>query len=101
MTQRAFGVGFRSFLAWGTRAGPHTPCQKLGTFHESAHLLDVEGGGFGKGGMDPRVYVSPSHPLNGLIFFPRATMTVASTRAKFFRVSTLYGFSTIFSGENP
>ena len=69
MTQRAFVVGFRSFLAWGARVGPHTRCQKLGAFRETSQVLGLEGGGYDMGGGDPRVYVSPSHPPNGLIFF--------------------------------
>ena len=69
VTQCAFVVGFRSSLVCGTRAGPHTRLQKLGAFRETTQALAVEGGGFGMGGGDPRAYVSPSHPPNGLIFF--------------------------------
>ena len=47
VTQREFIVGFRSSLACGTRAGPHTRLQKLGAFRETAQVLGVEGGGFG------------------------------------------------------
>ena len=68
VTQRAFVVGFRSFLVWGARAGPHTRYRKLGAFRETAQVLGVEGGGFGMGGGDPRAHVSPSHPPNGPIF---------------------------------
>ena len=76
-------------------------CQKLGAFRETAQVLGVEGGGFGMGGGDPRAYVSPSHPPNGLIFVPRATVTMQGTHAKFCRVSRLFVISTILMAENP
>ena len=101
MTQRAFVVGFRSFWPWGARVGPHTRWQKLGAFRETAQVLAVEGGGFGMAGGDPRSHVSASHPPNVPNFFPRATVPLQGTHAKICRVSSPYGFSTIFRAENP
>ena len=101
MTQRAFIVGFRSFLAWAARMGPHTRWQNLGAFRETAQALAVEGGGFGMTGGDPRSHLSASHPPNVPNFFPHATMTMHSTHEKFCRGSRLYGFSMIFRAKNP
>ena len=68
VTQRAFVVRFRSSLACGPRAGPHTRCQKLGAFRQTALALAVQPGGFGMGGGDPRSYFSRSHPPKSIIF---------------------------------
>ena len=101
MTQRAFVVGFRSSLACSTRAGPLTRWQKLGAIRQTAQVLDVEGGGFGMGGGDPRSHVSALHPPNVPIFFARATVPYEGTHAKIRPVSSPYGFSTIYRAENP
>ena len=53
VTQRAFIVCFRSSLACGLRAGPHTHCQKFGAFRQTALALAVQPGGFGMGGGGP------------------------------------------------
>ena len=69
MMQHAYVVRFCSSLAYGPRAGPHTRCQKLGAFRQTALALAVQPGGFGMGGGDPRSYFSRSHPPKSIIFF--------------------------------
>ena len=101
VTQLAFVVRFRSSLACGPRAGPHTRCRKLGAFRQTELALVVQPGGFGMGGGDPRSYFSRSHPPKSIIFFPRATVTMQAAHAKICRVPMLYGFSMIFRTENP
>ena len=101
VTQLAFVVGFHSFWAWGAWVWPHTRSQKLGAYRETAEVLAVQGGGFGMAGGDLRSHVSALHPPNVPNFFPRATVTMQGTHAKICRVSSPYGFSTIFRAENP
>ena len=69
VTQCAFVVRFRSSLACGPRAGPHTRHRKLGAFRQIELALAVQPGGFGMGGGDPRSYFSRSHPPKSIIFF--------------------------------
>ena len=101
VTQRAFDLRFCSSLACGPRAGPHTHCQNLGAFRQTALAVAVQPGGFGMGGGDPRSYFSRSHPPKSIIFFPQATMTMQAAHAKICRVPMLYEFSMIFRTENP
>ena len=75
--------------------------EKLGAFRETAQVLAVEGGGFGMAGGDPRSHVSASHLPNVPDFVSRATVSMQGTHAKNCRVSSPYGFSTIFRAENP
>ena len=99
--QCAFILRFHSSLACSPRAGPHTRCQNLGAFRQTALALAVQPGGFGMGGGDPRSYFSRSHLPKSIIFFPRATVTMQATHAKFCHVLMLYGFSMIFRTKNP
>ena len=101
VTQLAFVVEFRLLWPWSAWVGPQTCWQKLGAFRETTQVLAVEGGCFGMAGGDPRSHVSASHPPNVPNLFPRATVTMQGTHAKICRVSSPYGFSTIFRAENP
>ena len=69
VTQLAFVVHFRSSLACGPQAGPHTRRRKLGAFRQTELALAVQPGGFGMGGGDPQSYFSRSHPPKSIIFF--------------------------------
>ena len=61
--------GFRSSLACGPRAGPHTRRRKLGAFRQTELALAVQPGGFGMVGGDPQSYFSRPHPPKSIIFF--------------------------------
>ena len=100
VTQRASVVGFRSFLSWVPRWGPTRAGKSWVHSVKPLRYLVwkavVSVWAEGALGRTPLLHIRQTGS-----FFSCATKAVASTHPKFFRVSTLYGFSTIFWVENP
>ena len=99
VTQRAFVVGFRSFWPWGARAPHALPEVGCNPSNRSGTCCGRRWFRYGRRG--PSVARLRFASAKRAQFFSRATVTMQGTHAKICRISSPYGFSTIFRAENP